>query len=140
NPDPVERWLTFLRNHRESIAAMDSFTVPTLTFGVLYPRRSRRMIHFCSAKVAPMKNRSEEHTSELQSPYDLVCRLLLEKKISYWDWEESKSKVPDRFFDLPKLNVVQWNDQSNEHSANWGPGRVTTIGSRGIARYQSMPS
>src|SRR5438094_4753670 len=26
------------------------------------------------------RNRSEEHTSELQSPYDLVCRLLLEKK------------------------------------------------------------
>src|SRR5437867_5535088 len=26
------------------------------------------------------KTRSEEHTSELQSPYDLVCRLLLEKK------------------------------------------------------------
>src|SRR5437867_10001923 len=28
----------------------------------------------------PAKARSEEHTSELQSPYDLVCRLLLEKK------------------------------------------------------------
>src|SRR5207248_3257272 len=27
-----------------------------------------------------VKERSEEHTSELQSPYDLVCRLLLEKK------------------------------------------------------------
>src|SRR5207248_5013873 len=26
------------------------------------------------------EHRSEEHTSELQSPYDLVCRLLLEKK------------------------------------------------------------
>src|SRR5437867_5182760 len=26
------------------------------------------------------ERRSEEHTSELQSPYDLVCRLLLEKK------------------------------------------------------------
>src|SRR5207248_7044809 len=26
------------------------------------------------------RERSEEHTSELQSPYDLVCRLLLEKK------------------------------------------------------------
>ena len=35
-PDPVNRWLTFLRNHREAIAAMDFFTVPTLTFGVLY--------------------------------------------------------------------------------------------------------
>src|SRR2546426_2254958 len=26
------------------------------------------------------RNRSEEHTSELQSPCNLVCRLLLEKK------------------------------------------------------------
>src|SRR5438094_5777444 len=30
--------------------------------------------------VAAPGVRSEEHTSELQSPYDLVCRLLLEKK------------------------------------------------------------
>src|SRR5438874_8616615 len=29
---------------------------------------------------APAPNRSEEHTSELQSRRDLVCRLLLEKK------------------------------------------------------------
>ena len=34
-PDPAKRWLTFLRN-REAIAAMNFFTVPTLTFGVLY--------------------------------------------------------------------------------------------------------
>src|SRR5207248_3528493 len=31
----------------------------------------------CSSVFA---GRSEEHTSELQSPYELVCRLLLEKK------------------------------------------------------------
>ena len=36
SPDLCKRWLTFLRNHREAIAAMDFFTVPTLTFGVLY--------------------------------------------------------------------------------------------------------
>src|SRR5437867_5422423 len=30
----------------------------------------------------PVTWRSEEHTSELQSPYELVCRLLLEKKNS----------------------------------------------------------
>src|SRR6266540_5945422 len=28
----------------------------------------------------PPRSRSEEHTSELQSHHDLVCRLLLEKK------------------------------------------------------------
>src|SRR5258708_39134864 len=32
------------------------------------------------AKNAMSANRSEEHTSELQSPDHLVCRLLLEKK------------------------------------------------------------
>src|SRR5258708_30394784 len=30
--------------------------------------------------IVPERNRSEEHTSELQSPDHLVCRLLLEKK------------------------------------------------------------
>src|SRR5699024_12022042 len=30
----------------------------------------------------PYEERSEEHTSELQSRFDLVCRLLLEKKTS----------------------------------------------------------
>src|SRR5258708_10891676 len=32
---------------------------------------------------APLQRRSEEHTSELQSPDHLVCRLLLEKKKKY---------------------------------------------------------
>src|SRR5207249_8577607 len=32
------------------------------------------------ADAAARKSRSEEHTSELQSRFDLVCRLLLEKK------------------------------------------------------------
>src|SRR5437879_7367982 len=30
NPEPGKRWMTFLRNHREAIAAMDFFTVPFL--------------------------------------------------------------------------------------------------------------
>ena len=34
--EPGRRWLAFLRNHREAIAAMDFFSVPTFTFNVLY--------------------------------------------------------------------------------------------------------
>jgi hypothetical protein len=34
NPDSAKRWLAFVRNHREAIAAMDFFTVPTITFSV----------------------------------------------------------------------------------------------------------
>ena len=44
-------WATFLRNHREVIAAMDFFTVPTLTFRVLYcffiiEHGRRKILHF----------------------------------------------------------------------------------------------
>src|SRR5690606_40660641 len=35
---------------------------------------------FAAAAVQPVGDRSEEHTSELQSRENLVCRLLLEKK------------------------------------------------------------
>jgi hypothetical protein len=32
SPEPAKRWAAFLSNHREAFAAMDFFTVPTLTF------------------------------------------------------------------------------------------------------------
>src|SRR5579859_6192664 len=51
NPEQVKRWAAFLSNHREAIAAMDFFTVPTLTFSVLYcffviAHDRRRILHF----------------------------------------------------------------------------------------------
>jgi len=46
-----QRWLTFLKNHREVIVAFDLFTVPTLTFQLLYcffviEHGRRRILHF----------------------------------------------------------------------------------------------
>jgi len=51
NPEPAKRWEVFLGNHREAIAALDFFTVPTMTFGVLYcffviAHDRRRILHF----------------------------------------------------------------------------------------------
>src|SRR5256885_16745941 len=45
-------------------------------------RRKRPSFSFppVSSAGVPSRTRSEEHTSELQSPCNLVCRLLLEKK------------------------------------------------------------
>src|SRR5204863_1868678 len=42
--------------------------------------RSERKKPFLTPLLRTPRNRSEEHTSELQSRRDLVCRLLLEKK------------------------------------------------------------
>jgi hypothetical protein len=57
NPEPAKQWTTFLSNHREAIAAMDLFTVPTLTFGVLYCffviAHDRRRILHCNVTRHP---------------------------------------------------------------------------------------
>src|SRR5256885_8695128 len=45
----------------------------------IYGTRSPTVLHTHLLSYAPL-SRSEEHTSELQSPCNLVCRLLLEKK------------------------------------------------------------
>src|SRR5256885_8265452 len=42
--------------------------------------------------------RSEEHTSELQSPCNLVCRLLLEKKKKYYNLIYINPKLYIRYF------------------------------------------
>src|SRR2546426_5994507 len=41
---------------------------------------ARRVEGGAARELAALEERSEEHTSELQSPCNLVCRLLLEKK------------------------------------------------------------
>src|SRR5688572_31520321 len=74
-----------------------SFAVLRLAFGVFYETRSPSRERERAAEVQKQKRaeeaaaeadrlaamspgRSEEHTSELQSQSNLVCRLLLEKK------------------------------------------------------------
>src|SRR5947207_3814527 len=55
------------------LMAADAAQLPPLEDG-------ERGVIVSTASVAAYDGRSEEHTSELQSHSDLVCRLLLEKK------------------------------------------------------------
>src|SRR5256885_17036635 len=48
--------------------------------GRFEPRSGEIQIVADTQQLATISGRSEEHTSELQSPCNLVCRLLLEKK------------------------------------------------------------
>src|SRR5437762_11480299 len=72
-------------------AGRSSTEIATLSgFRTLEPRRCRKPRQAGDVlfrangerndRRAPVQPRSEEHTSELQSPMYLVCRLLLEKK------------------------------------------------------------
>src|SRR6516162_3328939 len=68
-----------------------------------------------STSVIPARPRSEEHTSELQSPCNFVCRLLLEKKkppgvAELGDVKEYardlKESDPDRGVSSPSLDFL----------------------------------
>src|SRR3989454_4964646 len=60
-------------------AALLLATPSLIFFGWLSDRIGRKPIILAGFFLAAV-TRSEEHTSELQSPCNLVCRLLLEKK------------------------------------------------------------
>src|SRR5437867_12874593 len=79
----VQKLLPFQRDDFIGIfRAMDGLPVtirlldPPLHEFLANPKEYREMLE----ERCRLEARSEEHTSELQSPYDLVCRLLLEKK------------------------------------------------------------
>src|SRR5947207_10900405 len=61
---------------------------------LLVIQRSLRT-HYARNRV-PKVSRSEEHTSELQSHSDLVCRLLLEKKKKYRRHRRSSRRCTTR--------------------------------------------
>src|SRR5208283_5725428 len=54
------------------------------------PRCCARAFRYAACRAPRWRPRSEEHTSELQSHHDLVCRLLLEKK------KKKKNKAKDK--------------------------------------------
>src|SRR5256885_10117375 len=64
-------YTTLFRSHRNRVRAQFQF------LGDLFVRHTR---HNKLQYLQLARRRSEEHTSELQSPCNLVCRLLLEKK------------------------------------------------------------
>src|SRR5438034_5998308 len=69
----------FLNSRRPPTSTLFPYTT-LFRSRILLIDRSRSAINICSTSSSRPTRRSEEHTSELQSHSDLVCRLLLEKK------------------------------------------------------------
>src|SRR5690349_24182342 len=68
-------YTTLFRSTRDAAPVTPAPTVTSVTHRVHYEENRIRDFNSLAANT-----RSEEHTSELQSRRDLVCRLLLEKK------------------------------------------------------------
>src|SRR5256885_11939040 len=68
-------YTTLFRSGRQSVTHLESTEVAQLDI-----RLGARTMRAVFTAKSCVWQRSEEHTSELQSPCNLVCRLLLEKK------------------------------------------------------------
>src|SRR5699024_11402088 len=64
--------------------------------GARRPIRAIRPTANRTGRADSSSSRSEEHTSELQSRFDLVCRLLLEKKNSANSFIHSECSLEER--------------------------------------------
>src|SRR5204863_4387902 len=62
--------------------------------------------HAARRRVQDLLARSEEHTSELQSRRDLVCRLLLEKKKKTKQGTMTKTKTNIKHLISPTINPL----------------------------------
>src|SRR2546426_3426552 len=91
-----------------------------------------------SSPGAPADRRSEEHTSELQSPCNLVCRLLLEKKKNGAGWVASKLCCPPEIIHRGSVSSVTgalYDAQSFENDRT----RVTEHVRRAPAHLSAVP-
>src|SRR5437773_2459985 len=75
------RWYV-VRDVVDEICEIGSPKVQVAEIGVFTPEQIKSILAVSRSELLPAF-RSEEHTSELQSHHDLVCRLLLEKKKKY---------------------------------------------------------
>src|SRR5256885_11899604 len=70
-------YTTLFRSHNRAKVVLEPFE---RGYGHTLGNALRRVLLSSMVGYAATEVRSEEHTSELQSPCNLVCRLLLEKK------------------------------------------------------------
>src|SRR5438270_1781811 len=83
---PTARFFSFFfswsRHHRDlhSFPTRRSSDLQRTAELALTNERTRAIVDTALDGIVTMDHRSEEHTSELQSQSNLVCRLLLEKK------------------------------------------------------------
>jgi putative transposase len=109
--EPAQRWLAFLRNHREAIAAMDFFTVPTITFGVLccffVISHDRRRILHCNVTNHPTSLWTVQQLREA-FPFESAPRFLIFDRDAKYGLEVRSMKIrPVRTsFESPWQNGV----------------------------------
>ena len=93
---PSQTWRTFLDNHMDCLASVDSFTVPTATFRVLYCfvvlcHERRRIVH-----VNVTANPTERWTAQQiveAFPYETAPRYMIRDRAStYGEWFRQRVK------------------------------------------------
>ena len=126
----MQRWLAFLQNHRELMVAFDFFTVPTLSFRVLYcffviEHHQRRILHF-NTTAHPTSEWIVQQLREalpLPGPYRYVI----------FDRDRKFSTEVRTFLKASGIQPVRmsvrspWQKGYASYCTSWAPGATTSL-------------
>jgi putative transposase len=132
--NPGRSWLSFLKNHREVMAAMDFFTVPTVTFRMLYcffviSHGRRKILHFIATEHPTSAWIAQQIREAL--PEDAVPRYLILDRDSRYAGEANR--------DAQTLGQPADPNQLSESLAEWNRGALGRKLPPGIAGSCDRP-
>ena len=136
--DLGKRWLAFLRNHREVIVAFDFFTVPTVTFQLLYcffviEHSRRKVLHF-NVTRHPTADWVVQQLREAfpdAGPYRYV---ILDRDAKF---DADVIRFLKATGLQPKRTSVQapWQKDYASHCTSWVPGDTTSFTRRRLDNF-----
>jgi transposase InsO family protein len=143
---PSQSWRSFLVNHADSIAAVDFFTVPTVTFRVVYAfivieHARRRIVHF-NVTAHPTAQWAAQQMTEA-FPFDSAPRYLIRDNDAIYGGMFLRRVTSLNIKDCPSAPRSPWQNPYAERGAKLdelGPASVKRVrlppfsweGSRGM--------
>ena len=121
DPEAQQRWRNFLHNHREVLAAMDFFTVPTATFRVLYvcfvihhARRSVLHVHVTEHPTAGWITQQLREAFAYDAVLAVIANMGIQRKqiTPYSPWQNG---VAERWVETVRRDLLDHVIMLNEH-------------------------
>lgn len=71
--------------------------------------------------------------------FEAICSEMIgdpDFALPYWNWSKKSGIMPVPFYDIPELNVVNWNDPGTFNGQSWGP--VNSLPQRGLTKGRGL--
>ena len=103
--------------------------------------RNQALIHmnFCPHSLGMLAPDFPHWHRHYITNFELICGAVVGDPtfaLPYWNWSAEQGRIPNQFYDLNDLDVVDLQDPSNASSPKWGA--VSTVGTRNLPKGRGL--